>query len=191
MSETKTTHRELGETLDRLRVGVGASDLHGSLTGYLCGGGKASAKLWPEALELHAATDGWLDEPLFASLYSECREQLDDSELGFEPLLPSDDVALAQRADALVEWCRGFLGGIGLSGADRLRTALTPAAEEILRDFAAIAASNLDYGDDEEDESSLTEVLEFVRIGVLLLHSELDERPSLKGNSSAPSQSIH
>lgn len=191
MSETKTTHRELSETLDRLRVGVGASDLHGSLTGYLCGGGKASAQAWPEALELHAATDGWLDEPLFASLYKECREQLDDSELGFQPLLPSEDVALAKRGDELVEWCSGFLGGIGLSAADRLRTALTPEANEILRDFAAIAASNLDYGDDDEDENALTEVLEFVRIGVLLLHGELDERPALKGNPSAPSQRIH
>ena len=191
MSETQTTHRELGETLDRLRVGVGASDLHGSLTGYLCGGGKASAKAWPEALELHAAADGWLDDPLFASLYRECREQLDDSELAFEPLLPSDDVPLAKRADALVEWCRGFLGGIGLSGADRPGTAFSPEADEILRDFAAIAASNLDYGDDEEDENALTEVLEFVRIGVLLLHGELDQRPTQKNNTGVSSQRIH
>ena len=36
------------------------------------------------------------------------------------------------------------------------------------------AAAHFDYAaDDEEDENALAEVLEFVRVGTLLLHAEL------------------
>jgi uncharacterized protein YgfB (UPF0149 family) len=191
MSEAQLSHSELGDILDRLRVGVGASDLHGSLTGYLCGGGKAGAKAWPEALELDAAGDTWQNDAVFPSLYRQCREQLEDSDLGFEPLLPSDDTSVAKRAEALVEWCRGFLGGIGLSGAGSARGPLSAEASEIIRDFGAIAASSFDYGDDDEDETALTEVLEFVRVGVLLLHGELDDTPQRQRTATAASKRVH
>ena len=85
--------------------------------------------------------------------------------------MPAFNAPVERRADALVEWCRGFLGGVGLSGtAARL---LSADANEVLADIGRIAASRFDYDDDEEDESALNEVLEFVRVGVLLLHAEM------------------
>lgn len=191
MSETQITHRELDLTLDRLRVGTGASDLHGSLTGYLCGGGKAGASEWVDALELDTVADGWQEDAMFPALYRQCREQLEDSDMGFEPMLPDESVPLAKRAEALVEWCRGFLGGVGLSGAGSVNGPFTDEAAEIMRDFATIAGSQFDYGDDDEDETALTEVLEFVRVGVLLLHGEFDALPARKLSASAPSTRIH
>ena len=38
---------------------------------------------------------------------------LDDGELKFEPLLPSDDAPLAEQVEALAVWCQGFLSGVG------------------------------------------------------------------------------
>ena len=151
---------------------MGASDLHGSLTGYLCAGGRAGVEEWPAALEIEsdAKADLRHDEALHR-LYRDCRAELDDPDLGFEPLLPESDAPVERRADALVEWCRGFLGGVGLSGA-RV-AALSPDATEVLADIGRIAASSFDYDNAEEDESALSEVLEFVRVGVLLLRTEL------------------
>lgn len=191
MSETLITHRELDATLDRLRVGVGASDLHGSLMGYLCGGGKADANAWVDALQLDTVTDGWQEDAMFPALYRQCRGQLEDTNLGFEPMLPDDAVPLAKRAEAMVEWCRGFLGGVGLSGAGSVNGPLSDEAAEIMRDFATIAGSSFDYDDDDGDETALTEVLEFVRVGVLLLHSEFDDLPLRKQSGSTPSKRIH
>jgi hypothetical protein len=37
------THAQLGQLLANLRYGIEPSDLHGSLTGYLCAGGRAGA----------------------------------------------------------------------------------------------------------------------------------------------------
>ncbi len=183
------SHAELAMTLARLRLGVGASELHGSLTGYLCARGQAAADAWPLALELDGAEEDYRDE-IFARLYRLCREQLDDEDLGFEPLLPRDSLPLAQRGDALVEWCRGFLGGVGLAG-DAHGAALSADANEILGDFGAIAGSRFDYDDDDEDETALVEVLEFIRVGVLLLHDEMNHAPRRRMPRVPASRRIH
>ncbi|HUD41513.1 MAG TPA: UPF0149 family protein [Dokdonella sp.] len=169
MTESVPSLAELDRALREARSGIGAGELHGSLTGYLCAGGSAGAQAWLQALQLD--DPGMLPAQLAGRLYEDCRRQLDDPDFGFQPLLPDDDASLAERAEALVAWCRGFLGGAGLAGLDA--RALSDDADEILRDFAGIAASQLDYADDEEDEAALAEVQEFVRIGVLLLQREL------------------
>ena len=168
------THAQLGEVLAGLHFGVDASDLHGSLTGFLCAGGQANASDWLAALQLQldegervAATRSVALQQLFA----DCAAWLEDPDLRFEPLLPAADTPVATRADALVEWCRGFLGGIGLAGTDR--SALSADCAEILHDFGTIAGTHFEYADRDEDESALSEVIEFIRVGVLLLHAEL------------------
>jgi len=50
-----------------------------------------------------------------------------------------------------------------------------------LRDFGTIAASRFEVDDAEEDESALSEVLEFIRVAVLLLRTELDSTPAPRG----------
>ena len=90
--------------------------------------------------------------------------------LGFALLLPDEDSAVAERADALLGWCRGFLGGFGLSaGAE---PPLSPEASEALDDMSKIAASRLSYDDPEGDEAALVEVAEFVRVAALLLYGD-------------------
>ena len=171
MTRTSLTHAELSAALKTLQLGVGASDLHGSLTGYLCAGGKAGAEDWLRMLAIEPGPAGTLDDPILRRLYTECRAELGDPDLGFEPLLPAADTPVEHRAEALVEWCRGFLGGVGLSGAQP--RVMSPDATEVLADISRIASSRFDYDDAEEDESALSEVLEFVRVGVLLVHAEM------------------
>lgn len=176
------TYAELAGAVEALHLGMGASDLHGSLIGYLCAGGKAGANDWPAALELEPDSAVVLRNDVLGRLYGQCREQLDDPDLGFEPLLPPTDAPLERRADALVEWCRGFLGGVGLSGSPEAEP-LSGDANEVLVDFGRIASSRFTYDDAEEDETALSEVLEFVRVGVLLLHTELTRPQARTGRS--------
>ena len=177
MSSPSPSHAELATALTRLACAAGASDLHGSLVGYLCMGGMPQAEGLLERLESagdHAADADAIG--LFEDLIEQAQAQLDDPDLGFAPLLPQAEQPLPQRAEALRDWCCGFLGGLGLGGlADDV--ALSAEGSEILADFDAIAAARFDYADDdeedEEDEAALAEVLEFVRGGTLLLHTEL------------------
>ncbi|MDQ2971523.1 MAG: UPF0149 family protein [Rhodanobacteraceae bacterium] len=165
-------HVELAAVLARMRLGTAASQLHGSLIGYLCGGGEAGSRAFLSALELES-NDAHADDAghaLLADLYAHCQVQLADPDLGFAPLLPDAERPLFERGDALVDWCSGFLGGLGLAGFGR--RGLSEEGAEILRDFNQIAASHFSY-DADNDEDSLAEVFEFVRIGVLLLYGEL------------------
>lgn len=174
---TSISYSDLAEALATMRLGIGVSELHGSLSGYLCCGGSAGAPALLSALELESggAQPDAAGRKLLGELYAETRVQLDDPELGFEPLLPEASRPLAERGDALVDWCRGFLGGLGLGGI-KTGSGLSEESAEILHDLDAIAASHFSY-DGADDETSLTEVFEFVRIGVLLLYAELRAQP--------------
>lgn len=175
MLSSSLTHAELADALRKLRLGVNASDLHGSLSGYLCAGGEAGADDWVGALQLG------FDEPELARdltlerLYRECRAQFAEAPASVDPLLPAAKSGLERRADALIEWCRGFLGGVGLSGA-AARAELSADAREILADLGMIAASSLEYDDARDDERALADVLVFVRTGAAVLHRELTQR---------------
>jgi len=166
-------HDEIDALIMRLQLGTEASDLHGSLCGYLAGGGSLRHVPVLAALQLDgeavSPTPG--DQALLKRLARQCETELADPELGFEPLLPEDDRPLAERVEAMVDWCRGFLGGFGLAGT-AAHAQLSDEAREILRDLGMIAGSSFDFGDEEEDEDALIEVQEFVRMGVLLLHTE-------------------
>ncbi|NII09776.1 UPF0149 family protein [Oleiagrimonas sp. C23AA] len=179
MSEQAFSHGELREALEKVRLGPSASELHGSMTGFLSAGGRAETARLLDALKLES--DDTQAPALLSRLYRDCMVQLDDPQLAFEPLLPGDEASLDARADALVEWCRGFLGGFGLAGVEAKR--LSEDSQEMLRDLATIASSQLDHGDSEEDEQAFAEVSEFVRVGAMLLHAEMT-RPAAQGNTT-------
>jgi uncharacterized protein YgfB (UPF0149 family) len=70
----------------------------------------------------------------------------------------------------MVDWCRGFLGGLALKG-DLATAAKMPDVRELLEAFSQIAAMHLSC--DDEDEASLHDVLDFIRSGVARLHVAL------------------
>lgn len=148
-------------------LGADPSELHGALCGWLAGGGENSSA-WPARVladdSLPAVDEGALEDLRQASV-----EQLEDRGFGFELLLPEGD-GPTQRAEALFDWCRGFLGGFGLaSGA---HPPLSEEAQEALLDLARLAQAAPESSDDDEDEDALAEIEEFVRVAVLLLHSD-------------------
>lgn len=155
--------------LQRAGLGISPADLHGSITGYLCAGGHGQAHELLTALALES------DD---AAASDELHALLDDVAIGISrdlqtggsvtPLLPSGP--LAARADAMVDWCRGFLGGLALTG-DLAEAAKTPAVRELLDDFSRIAAMRLSC--DNDDEAALDDVLDFIRGGVWNLHGAL------------------
>lgn len=175
-------HAEVNDALIDQKLGVDASELHGALCGYLCAGGATERAQWLQQLaiegeEVPVPAQG---DPL-DRLYVATRDQLGDEDPIFDLLLPDED-DIGIRADALLGWCRGFLGGFGLAGSDQ--PPLTEEGREALEDLAKIASSELSYDDPEADEEALTEVGEFVRVAALLLHSD-------RHRSAPGSQRVH
>lgn len=175
-------HDDIDALLMRLRLGTEASELHGSLCGYLAGGGSLRGGTVLAALQLdgEVSSPAAADLALLDRLAHQSESELTDPELGFEPLLPDDDRPLAERAEAMVDWCRGFLGGFGLGGA-AAHAPLSEEAQEILRDLGTVAASSFDFGNESEDEDALIEVHEFVRMAAMLLFTECSAGDASRG----------
>lgn len=162
---TSDSYADWTALLRQARLGVGAAELHGSMTGFLCAGwgGRSQDLLASLALDDVATDDAVhaLIERGAAAIAAHLRKGEP-----VEPLLPAEP--LAARANAMVDWCRGFLGGLGLTGLlDGARQA--PAERELLAGFGHIAAMPLECADD--DTATLDEVLDFIRTGVRQLYA--------------------
>lgn len=161
---------EIQNTLQHGAVSGGAADAHGLLSGMLCMDSALDSEQWlvdclgRELESLHAASRSLLQQ-----LFEQTRHQLVEFDFSFEPLLPGDDDTLEERAEALGEWCHGFLRGIGFTGKD---SNWPGECSEILHDFLEI--THLDqHASGETDETAYTELAEYVRVGVQVIHSEL------------------
>ena len=110
---------------------------------------------------------------MLQAVYESTRAALTGTLMQFELLLPDDSQPLAQRTEALTLWCNGFVYGLGVSGADDPEK-LPGDAGEIVRDLSQIMRAGVDEADGAEaNESSLTELIEFVRIGVQVIFEDL------------------
>jgi uncharacterized protein YgfB (UPF0149 family) len=164
----------VADALHATGLAIDPSELHGSLCGYVSGGGDGDADDWLQRLQLDADVAPSSDEALAGSVLDQLRTatlaQFAAQDFGFELLLPTDDAPLAERANALIDWCRGFLGGFGLAAPPA--DALSGESAEALEDIGRIAASDLAYDGSEADEDALAEIVEFVRVAALLLHGD-------------------
>ncbi len=160
---------EVEDAVRTLGLGVGASELHGALCGWLAGGGADSPRWLAQVM-----ADDPLSAPASGDSLDRLREasvaQLDDRDFGFDLLVPDADAPLAERSGALFDWCRGFLGGFGLAAGKA--PALSDESREALEDLARLAAASAQDEGDDDDEEALTEIEEFVRVAALLLHGD-------------------
>ena len=151
------------------------SELHGMLCGRISGGQECEidqlSVLVAELLEEKPERIQDLGEMLPA-LYAHTKQQICSDGFEFQPILPDDDIELNQRLEALGDWCQGFLFGLGNSGLSG-ETDLTGDIADALRDLAAISQIGMLEDEDEEDEVSYTELVEYVRVAVLLIYAEL------------------
>lgn len=162
----------LTETLMVCPDGPGPAECHGQICGLLCG--SASAKMidgflarWTQDAEGNVNADA---HAVLRPMLSESQAALEDPDLAFAPLLPADAVALDVRVGALAEWTQGFLYGLVEAGTDWADA--PEAVREIITDFAEIARLRAGGLVDEDDEQSYAELVEYVRMGVLLMHAE-------------------
>jgi uncharacterized protein YgfB (UPF0149 family) len=169
----------LEEALCDAGAAVGAAESHGILCGILCTAGPVNCEAWIEhILGGEDAPDRAASQarPVLEGLCHDTLSHLNDSNLTFELLLPDAGEPLVSRSMALVSWCQGFLFGLGLGGIGEARE-LPGDTAEILKDLYEIAGVRFE-GDtaDEVEEGAYCEIVEYIRIAVLLIKEELPPR---------------
>lgn len=171
----QVTFTEVVRVLEGLGSSVPAAEAHGCLVGALCTTAHYPMERWLEEIipDEERRNDDDSQQAL-RLLYADTLNALRGDELDFEVLLPDDDAPLAARAGGLSQWCQGFLYGFG-TGERRPEQELPANVDEILNDLTHIgrASVELEGSDSDTEEEAYAEVIEYVRVGVQLIHDEL------------------
>lgn len=176
----------LDERLAAADVLASPAEVHGYLTGSYCSAPQAPRADVLAGLAEHLELAGPRLEGMteLLAMADALPTALAGSELGFYPLLPEDDQPLVDRAEALGQWCEGFLAGFALQTGAAGKP-LSPEVQEVISDFVAIAQIAAPDEDDEDaDERSLMELVEYLRLAAINLYLEAS-RPATAGDRPA------
>jgi len=176
MSDTHLPDFEL--TLATTQGKLEASELaecHGVACGLLCRDPGASLDAFIGLLDMLelVKTPGSGFKLALDELLNSTRLQLVDEDMGLALWLPSDDETLEDRTMALSQWCAGYLAGLGSAGSESLG-ALSEDADEAMKDLQHISTADVtDTTESEEDENALAEIIEYIRVVVLMIREDL------------------
>ena len=167
------TFEQLEELFFTLKINASPSGFHGFLCGRLCCDAVGIK-------ELVLATSGWLAlseaqaeeaESIFEAFYRASISRLEDVSFLFQPILPDDELPLTERLVAVGDWCSNYISGLG-DGMDQAFR-LSDDGKEALEDIAAIGQVSVDFETDDDGERDYAELVEFIRIAVQVVFSEL------------------
>ncbi len=168
----KLNFDQLKTTLHHLNTDDTLSSAHGILCGFAC-------------IKPNLGLDDWLNEVLvsinlnnlneksahekLAQIFNKTLSQLSDETLDFQLLIANDEKKLCIQASTLIQWCQGYLAGLGLQ---KISTT-DEEALEIIKDLYEISRLDADLLDNEKNAQDLNEIIEFVRMGALLIQETL------------------
>lgn len=165
---------EIAGLLERLGLQHSPAGWHGLVCGALCVDDAARVDVTHLADgDAPVAGDAQALESL-VDLRTQAQRALHQVDAPFSPLLPADDVVLAVRTQALVQWCEGFVFSLGARHRLDL-AACSSDVREIIHDFTEItrAECGAEVAAEEEEENAYAELVEYVRVGAQLVYVEL------------------
>lgn len=170
---------DFSTVLQALQLPFSPTELHGMMTAYVVAGAVHDGEAYLRAL-LHQAPSRMVLLAVF-SVFTVTQHQLNQFELNFEIMLPSDEEPLRLRAQCFSEWCAGFIHGLDLIEID-----LSDIDDEEVQDAVQhlVEFSRMDYRDldvGEDDEKAFFEVLEYARMAVIRIRDELQALDGHKG----------
>lgn len=181
---------DLQRLLERSRSLTEAAEAHGTLVGALCAASDFSLQDWLAELYAEGRTDEATSEALRA-VFEATRGELLSDQMQFRALLPADDAPIAARAEALGQWCQGFLYGLSTRPLPAPEQ-LSQDAGEVVRDLTAMTQVTADAGaSDESNEQAYAELVEFVRIAAQLLFDEFERWRGGAAAGPSPADALH
>lgn len=172
----------LCQALDQTALKLNPSQAHGLVCGLLCGNPKSTAA-WEELVTGGKETQH--THEILQALYDVSAKQMEEVLFDFQLLLPPDTDELPVRAEALTLWCQGALTGLKLAQVQLVGREPSEMTEAI-NDLIEIAKMNFEeVVSSEEDESAYAELVEYVRVAVVLVYQDLRAAETAKQSTSA------
>ena len=160
-------YNECEAIFNELNSDYSFSYAHGMLCGFLCVKDDVSPELWlSEILNTDIKeVDKMQNCAAIYKIFNNTKQQLNDTNLNFAILIADDLQSLSRQATTIIAWCDGFLVAIGLSNIASQEQELMDA----IKDISEISKLNTDIADNNENANQLTEIIEFIRMNVLLI----------------------
>ncbi len=172
IENTYPTYDSLDQNLKQQSVALTAAEMHGLISGLLCGGNRDGSWL---TLVHDLTNEGMAFPHTLADLLQQLRkvtsDTLEDDSFEFKIMMPDDEKSIFERADALAGWVNHFLLGLGMMQPKLAK--VKGEVGEAIDDLRSIA--QLGYDEDEDQEQlaqSLEEVVEYVRVAAILCFGE-------------------
>ncbi|WP_428353282.1 UPF0149 family protein [Methyloprofundus sp.] len=156
------------------------AEVHGIAVAMLCMNKNTEVSDWINEAFSEGPSLLEEDKVELNNLFEQTRELMTSDEFVFDLYLPDEDEAVSIRCTALIQWCQGFLFGMG-----RVQTNSEWPGEvdEVLKDMIEFTKLDTDIAEDEaeEAENDLVEIQEYLRAAVMLIRSEL--HPAVENNT--------
>ncbi|MGF1715061.1 UPF0149 family protein [Photobacterium chitinilyticum] len=184
-------------------LAVTPSELHGLLSGMICGGMAVDDESWVGPVSDYANEGALLTDgakaavrmvfdaasfelgELAKTLFSSTAAELADYEFTVSMLLPADEAELMLRAEALSEWTTNFISGLGLMGLEKSK--LSPEVTEAVSVLEEISQLGVDEDEDMSEQAQLFDnVAAYVPECVLTCLVELSQRPGAVEEPTIP-----
>jgi len=166
------SYQEIVKALKSAQSDFDASQLHGLFCGLICAtSGEQKDDLWKQLVFGEDKPSKGLED--LERLYEMSYHLLSEFSFEFVLLLPGDTKEIALRTEKLGLWCQGFLAGLEQFDSIVSMKA-TEDAKDALNDIIEIAQVNFDdITDSDDDESAYFELVEYVRLSVLMIFQDL------------------
>jgi len=169
------SYKKLASMLREHAVDSSVSEVHGMICGLLCS--ETVVEGSNQGLAIFDGHKGTVPRDLklsFLSVMTDLKSTLSDGQLEFTLLLADDDSIISERIESVVNWCRGYLSGLVEGGVKEFES-LSPEANELVHDIIALSELEVDADDEpqEQQEQHITEIEEYLKIGVQYIYDEL------------------
>ena len=179
----------ISECIENTGLAMMTSECHGNACGVLCSQIGMNANDWFDKListgEISVDHVELLAD-LLKDLYQTTEQLLNNIDFDFELFLPDDETGIRDRLDALGEWCSGFLLGISVGGITDIKS-MPEEISAFLNDCLEIArVGNSELNNSEDDETSYSDLVEYVRMGVMTMFEEVYQLKHQNADSDKP-----
>ena len=181
MVELTIDHNELDAALRRCGSTWNAGQTHGLLCSRLALAGADGASRWLAQVLADTDPENTLRTECQAMLEALCTstwQQLSERQSDFMLLLPDDDDSAQVRAEAMGQWCEGFLHGlVSETHGDKLRERLaSDPLSDIIKDLLEITRATVaEEADEQGTDNAFAELVEYLRVAAQLTYEELAE----------------
>lgn len=184
-------YEELSAALAAADLTTGASEAQGLICGVLCvAASEESGASWVPVLlseqgeQIESGGSDALKQVtrMLLSIHHSLMQSMHDKDFALRLLLPDETMPVATRLEALADWCSGFLMGLVAGGAVDINK-LPAESAEIARDMLKITEVVSSEEAGEEEEESLMQLEEYVRVGALAIYDEFHPQAADKGGA--------